>query len=135
MSRLGILLLGVMALDTVVGAGFVGTQQCPECHLEEYRSWEKSHHDFAMQELSEATVLGDFNNAQYQYNGITTTFSRDNGEDWVATDVLIALVNYLTELRDHSAAVVYAERLVVLVPDNPQYAQMLHMLKRLVDSQ
>jgi len=88
-----------------------------------------------MQELSEATVLGDFNNAQYQYNGITTTFSRDNGEDWVATDVLIALVNYLTELRDHSAAVVYAERLVVLVPDNPQYAQMLHMLKRLVDSQ
>ena len=48
---------------------------------------------------------------------------------------MIALVNYLTELRDHSAAVVYAERLVVLVPNNPQYAKMLHRLKRLVDSQ
>ena len=135
MSRLGILLLGVMALNTVAGAEFVGTQQCPECHLEEYRAWEKSHHDFVMQEVSEATILGDLNNAQYLYNGITTTFSRDNGEYRVATDVLIGLVNYLTELRDRSAAVVYAERLAVLVLDNPQYAQMLHRLKRLVDNQ
>ena len=57
MSRLGILLLGVMALDTVAGAEFVGTPQCAECYLEEYQSWEKSHHDFAMQAVSEATVL------------------------------------------------------------------------------
>jgi len=62
MSRLGILLLGVMALNTVAGAEFVGTQQCLECHLEEYRAWEKSYHDLAMQEVSEATVPGDFNN-------------------------------------------------------------------------
>jgi len=62
MSRLGILLLGVMALNAVTGVEFVGTPQCPECHLEEYRAWEKSHHDLAIREVSEATVPGDFNN-------------------------------------------------------------------------
>ena len=86
MSRLGILLLGLVALNPVAGAEFVGTRQCPECHLKEYQSWENSHHDLAMQEVSERTVLGDFNNAQYQYNGITTTFFRDNGEYWVAPE-------------------------------------------------
>ena len=50
-------------------------------------------------------------------------------------DVLNALVNYLAELRDYSAAVVYAERLVALLPDNAQYAQMLHRLKSLSDKQ
>ena len=85
MSRLGILLLSVMVLNPVAAAEFVGTRQCLECHLEEYRAWENSHHDLAMQEVNEQTVLGDFDNAQYQYNGITTTFSRDSGEYWVTT--------------------------------------------------
>ena len=41
---------------------YVGGKTCTTCHAHESQRWEKSHHDLAMQEANEATVLGDFNN-------------------------------------------------------------------------
>lgn len=49
-------------------------------------AWQGSHHDLAMQEASDETVLGNFNHATFRYNGIETTFFRKNGEFWVRTD-------------------------------------------------
>jgi predicted CXXCH cytochrome family protein len=65
---------------------FVGRQTCVPCHEAENRLWEGSHHDRAMQEASEQTVLGDFDDAVFTYNGVTSTFFRRNGGFFVRTD-------------------------------------------------
>lgn len=70
----------------VNAAEYVGAQQCAGCHQQQYAQWQQSHHDLAMQTVSADTVLGDFNDASFSYNGITTRFYRKAGEFWVKTD-------------------------------------------------
>ena len=65
---------------------FVGRQACIPCHETENRLWQGSHHDLAMQEANSRTVLGDFDNATFTYDGITTAFFRRDGEFFVRTD-------------------------------------------------
>ncbi|MBW2584290.1 MAG: hypothetical protein JRE36_12085 [Deltaproteobacteria bacterium] len=38
-------------------AAFVGGQKCAECHKSEYDQWRGSHHDLAMDEANEKSVL------------------------------------------------------------------------------
>ena len=68
------------------GATFVGREKCAPCHAEEDRRWKGSHHDLAMQEATEATVLGDFRNATFTHFGVTSTFFRKDGGFRVRTD-------------------------------------------------
>ncbi len=72
--------------ETATAATFVGRQVCAQCHSKEVELWEGSHHDRAMQVVDENTVLGDFDNATFTYNGITTTFFKREGKFWVRTD-------------------------------------------------
>lgn len=65
---------------------FVGRQTCAGCHAQEDRLWQGSHHDLAMQEATEATVLGDFGGASLAHFGTTSTFFRRNGRFFVRTD-------------------------------------------------
>jgi len=66
--------------------GYIGSSACAGCHEQSYSDWLGSHHDLAMQPVSPETVLGDFNDATFDYAGITSTFyKRDNGF-WVRTD-------------------------------------------------
>ena len=51
-------------------ATFVGAKACAECHAAETEKWQGSQHAHAMQHATEATVLGDFDNAKFSYNGI-----------------------------------------------------------------
>jgi Tfp pilus assembly protein PilF len=44
------------------------------CHQETVKEWKNSHHDLAMQVANTKTVLADFNNARFDYNGLTTRF-------------------------------------------------------------
>lgn len=67
-------------------AEFVGSEQCASCHVEEHNNWRGSHHDLAMQLPTPTSVLGDFDNASFKYNGITTTFYRRAGKYFVRTD-------------------------------------------------
>ncbi|MFQ5931528.1 MAG: tetratricopeptide repeat protein, partial [Nitrospiraceae bacterium] len=67
-------------------ATYVGGQACAGCHQREYDLWSGSHHDLAMQEATEATVLGDFNNAKFTYHGLTSTFTKRDGKFFVRTD-------------------------------------------------
>jgi Flp pilus assembly protein TadD len=64
----------------------VGVDGCTRCHEEETRLWRGSHHDLAMQEATEATVLGDFENAEFTYNGVTSRFFRKDDGFFVTTD-------------------------------------------------
>jgi tetratricopeptide (TPR) repeat protein len=60
---------------------------CAGCHAVQHQTWAGSHHDFTVQEASEQTVLGDFKNAPYTYNGVTSRFFRRDGKFFVTTDV------------------------------------------------
>ena len=49
-------------------------------------AWTGSHHDLAMQNADEVTVKGDFDDAEFTYAGVTTTFFRAGGRFIVRTD-------------------------------------------------
>jgi tetratricopeptide (TPR) repeat protein len=60
-------------------AEFIGSKKCAECHKTEYDRWRGSHHDLAMDEANDSTVLGDFDNAVFEYFGTTSRFYRKDG--------------------------------------------------------
>lgn len=81
-----VLLLCLFASATLAEQGFVGTAVCKSCHQEQWQQWQNSHHDLAMQSATPDTVLGDFNNASFTYNGITTRFTRKDDRFFITTD-------------------------------------------------
>jgi Tfp pilus assembly protein PilF len=64
---------------------FTGSLKCAECHNKEYESWKGSHHDHAMEIATEETVLGDFNNALFTSNGVTSRFYKKKDRFFVNT--------------------------------------------------
>ena len=79
----------IMATETagaVDPATFVGGKSCTECHQQEYAEWSDSHHDLAMQEATEKTVLGNFDGATFTAHGVTSRFFRKNGDYFVNTE-------------------------------------------------
>ena len=77
---------GSTASMTAQPGRHVGGKTCISCHTSAARDWQGSHHDLAMQPASEQSVLGDFNNARFTYDGITTTFFKRDGKFFVRTD-------------------------------------------------
>lgn len=78
--------LGGLAAHQSAAAEFVGTQECAACHQEEHKQWQGSHHDLAMQKPSADTVLGNFDNASFEYFGVKTQFLTRDGSYLVRTD-------------------------------------------------
>ena len=90
-SALAILLLlcGCRQTSTTVPSPkphFVGSQRCAECHTEESKEWMESHHHKAMQPPTEQTVLGDFNDTEFDYYGFKTRFFRKGEQFWTTTE-------------------------------------------------
>lgn len=71
---------------TVAGNGYVGSAACASCHQQQHNDWLGSHHDQAMQPANASTVLGDFNQARFDYYGVASTFFRRGDDYWVRTD-------------------------------------------------
>jgi len=67
-------------------AGFVGSEGCAGCHAGEYAAWQSSQHAVAMQHATAASVLGDFDDARFEYAGVTSTFFRRDGRHFIRTD-------------------------------------------------
>ncbi len=67
-------------------ATYVGPTACRSCHASQYESWRGSHHDLAMQEANDQTVLADFDNATFDYFATTSTFYKKQGKFFVKTD-------------------------------------------------
>jgi Tfp pilus assembly protein PilF len=59
--------------DTAVKK-YAGDKICQQCHLNEYQQWQGSHHELAMQQANNKTVLADFHQAVFNNDGIVTTF-------------------------------------------------------------
>ncbi len=65
---------------------YVGRGVCMSCHTEQDARWRGSHHDLAMQEANEETVLGDFDDAHFTQFGVESRFYRDGDRFMVRTD-------------------------------------------------
>ena len=74
--------------DTAVRAvpQFVGGAACAGCHAKEMEAWRGSHHALAMQEATEKTVLGNFEDARFRHFGVESRFFRRDGKFVVRTD-------------------------------------------------
>ncbi len=67
-------------------ATFVGAKTCAGCHQPETDLWRDSHHDLAMQHADGSTILGDFDDATFEKDGVVTTFFRRGDEYVIRTD-------------------------------------------------
>lgn len=64
---------------------FVGSEACGKCHKKEFVEWQGSHHAKAMAVATDETVLGDFADAVFEKNGITSRFYKKDGKFFVNT--------------------------------------------------
>jgi len=65
---------------------YIGTAACAGCHEEAYRAWLQSDHRHAMEEATGQSVLGNFDNARFDYFGTTSRFFERDGNYYVQTD-------------------------------------------------
>lgn len=70
----------------LAAAEYIGQQACKDCHLEEHKQWQGSHHDLAMQLANEKTVLGNFDKASFRKSDITSRFYKDKNRFMINTD-------------------------------------------------
>jgi tetratricopeptide (TPR) repeat protein len=74
------------APPAAVAPQFVGAETCRQCHAPEFEAWRGSDHDLAMQDATAATVLGNFDDARFTYNKVTSRFYRRGDQFFVNTD-------------------------------------------------
>ena len=72
--------------EPLPAATYVGREACIDCHAEQSKAWLGSHHDLAMQQANAQTVLGDFEDALYEKDGIKSLFFVRDGDYWVNTE-------------------------------------------------
>ncbi len=72
--------------DLTARHDYVGASSCAGCHQQQVDDWRGSHHDLAMQHANDDTVLGNFNDARFEYFGVRSSFSRKDGKFLVRTD-------------------------------------------------
>jgi predicted CXXCH cytochrome family protein len=65
---------------------FVGSEACAGCHRAETALWNESQHKHAMQHATAASVLGNFNDASFDYYGVHSRFFKKEGKFLVETD-------------------------------------------------
>ena len=65
---------------------YVGQQQCAGCHPKQVADWKKSHHAQAMALANNQTVLGDFDQASFNYEKVKSRFFMRDGKYFVNTD-------------------------------------------------
>jgi predicted CXXCH cytochrome family protein len=65
---------------------FVGSDACAQCHSAEAKLWRASQHKQAMDHATDTSVLGDFNEAGFDYYGVRSRFFRKDEKFFVETD-------------------------------------------------
>ncbi len=65
---------------------FLGDQKCSECHKKEFKDWHGSDHDKAMMVADSISVLGNFNNATFVSQGVTSRFFKKGTDFYVNTE-------------------------------------------------
>ena len=65
---------------------FVGSLTCRGCHETEYTEWLGSHHQQAMLEANEQSVVGQFDNTLFKHGEIVSRFYKKGAQYFVETD-------------------------------------------------
>ena len=76
----------LVAAGPAPAADFIGAEACAGCHADQAAAWRGSQHDLAMQPATPATVLGDFADASFTKDGVTSRFFREGDRFLVETD-------------------------------------------------
>lgn len=82
------------ALQAQEAPTFVGSEACRDCHEDEARNWDRSHHAQAWMAPTSQSVKGDFDGTTFTHDGMTAQFSTDGSgyfariteKDGVTTD-------------------------------------------------
>jgi len=64
---------------------FLGDQACKSCHAKENNEWLQSHHFMAMQPPNDSSVKGNFDNATFTADGVTSRFFKKDGKFFINT--------------------------------------------------
>lgn len=65
--------------------GYVQSDTCVRCHPSHYETWHDTYHRTMTQEASAEAVQGDFNDARYVYQGVTSRFTMQDGRYFMET--------------------------------------------------
>jgi tetratricopeptide (TPR) repeat protein len=84
-AALAFALVSAVAAAQTPEAKFVGSAACANCHKAEHGDWLSSQHKAAMQEPSEASVLGRFDGARFEKGGVSSLFSKKDGKFTIST--------------------------------------------------
>ncbi len=80
------LALNAQAMPTAKNnENYVGSERCAQCHVAETKQWEQSHHAKSMLPPSADSILGDFNNKDVTFKGITTRFTQNEQGYYINT--------------------------------------------------
>ncbi len=72
--------------STYVGADYVGSEKCQECHQKEYWGWKETLHAYKVQEASPRTVVADFyKNNTLTIGEYTSKMTEKNGKYSITT--------------------------------------------------
>jgi predicted CXXCH cytochrome family protein len=74
------------ASNAAAAPAFVGSEACAGCHQPETALWQESQHKHAMQHATAASVLGNFDDAGFDYYGVHSRFFRKDDKFFVETD-------------------------------------------------
>ena len=77
---------GQNAVTSTALPTYVGAERCSQCHAKEAELWRRSDHALAMQKVGEGTVLGNFRDARFSKDGVTSVFSAKDGKYSVRTE-------------------------------------------------
>ena len=65
---------------------YIGPVACGSCHAEAYQDWKQSDHYKAMMLPTDSNVLGDFDDASFTADGVTSQFFRRDGKYIIRTE-------------------------------------------------
>lgn len=65
---------------------FLGDKKCKECHQDQFKDWEGSHHDKAMQIATRESILADFKGEKFSSQGVNSHFFEKKGEFFANTE-------------------------------------------------
>ncbi|RMH01409.1 MAG: hypothetical protein D6702_11520 [Planctomycetota bacterium] len=68
-----------------VGAGFVGSESCRECHPDQFRGWRQTRHPYQEQPAGEESVVAPFDGTPFEVDGVEMRAFRRDGAFFVRT--------------------------------------------------
>ena len=71
-----------------VAAAYIGSENCSACHADQTAAWQRSHHAHSMAVADADSVLGDFNEARFDYGPYYAEFFVRDDRYWVRTNDL-----------------------------------------------